>query len=191
MAGGYVEPRRARHRAEFVDGVERLRIPYRRQWFVFLFVPFWLIMWTFGGIAAMGEMAEHPGGFLALWLCFWALGWVYAAATLVAQFGAELVSVPNGDLDVSGGFGPLRRTWRYRGGTIRNLQSATIPDDPWGMGGMRGWQTPFWMRPRAGAVRFDYGARTLYLAAGVDEPEGREIVAWLAKRLPRTAMDLD
>lgn len=190
MAGGYVEPGRTRHRAEFVGGVERLRIPYRRQWFVFLFVPFWLLLWTFGGIAAIGEMAAHPNGFLAFWLCGWAAGWVFAASMLAAQFGAELVSAPNGDLEVSGGFGPVRRTWRYRGGTIRNLQSAVVPDDPWGMG-MRGWQTPFWMRPRTGAVRFDYGAQTLYLAAGVDEPEGREIVAWLAKRLPRTAMELD
>ncbi len=44
-------------------------------------------------------------------------------------------------------------------------------------------QRPFWMRPRTGAVKFDYGADSIYLATGVDEPEGRIIVDWLARRL--------
>jgi len=171
-----------------VDGVERLRIPYRKQWFVMLFLPFWLTLWTFGGIAAMSTLFTHFEPFLIVWLCLWAVGWAFAASQLIGQFGAERVSAPNGDLEIRGGLGPLSRTWRYRGGTIRNLQ-ADAPQDLWG-NGMRTWQVPFWLRPKTGVVRFDYGARTVYLGASLDEPEGREIVAWLAKRLPRTATEL-
>lgn len=32
-------------------------------------------------------------------------------------------------------------------------------------------------------MKFDYGADSIYLATGVDEPEGRTIVDWLARRL--------
>jgi len=36
-------------------------------------------------------------------------------------------------------------------------------------------------------VKFDYGAETIFIAAGVDEPEGRVIARWLALRLPTGA----
>ena len=90
------------------------------------------------------------------------------------------------DLEIRSGAKPLARTWRYRGSAIRNVRSAGPANDPFGM---RNWQTPFWMRPKAGAVRFDDGSGTVYLANGVDEPEGREIVAWLTRRLPVSAAE--
>jgi hypothetical protein len=37
---------------------------------------------------------------------------------------------------------------------------------------------------KSGAVRFDYGARTIYAAAGLDAAEGQMIVDRLKKRLP-------
>ncbi len=53
--------------------------------------------------------------------------------------------------------------------------------------GMRSFQQPFFMRPKTGAVKFDYGADSIFPGSGVDEPEGRAIAAWLEKRLPRSA----
>ena len=51
-------------------------------------------------------------------------------------------------------------------------------------------QRPFWMRQRTtGAVKFDYGTKTIFLADGLDEPEGRMIVAWLARRLGIQAVE--
>jgi hypothetical protein len=76
--------------------------------------------------------------------------------------------------------GPLRRTWLYRGKTIENLMAWTPETD---LFGMSRYQRPFWMRPRGGAVKFNYGADSIFLATGVDEPEGRVIVDWLARRL--------
>ena len=133
-------------------------------------------------------MLTHFEWFLVFWLGAWAAGWVFAATTLASQiWGAEIISVVERDLEIRSGAKPLARTWRYRGSTIRNLQSAEPANDPFGM---RNWQTPFWMRPKAGAVRFDYGSETVYLANGVDEPEGREIVAWLTRRLPVSATEI-
>jgi hypothetical protein len=186
--GSYVEPRGARHKVEIGIGGEQLRIPIRREWFVLAFLPFWLAGWTVGGIAAMRALAEHFEPFLLFWLGGWAVGWLFAAGTLAAQLaGAEIVRADGRDLEVSMGVGPLRRTWRYRGDAIRNLTSIEPDTDLWGWGRRRSMNW-FFARPKTGAVKFDYGAESVYLASGVDEPEGREIVAWLARRLPRGAV---
>ena len=118
--------------------------------------------------------------FLIFWLGGWAVGWICAVSALAAQLGdAEIVRVIGGDLEGSGGVGRLRRTWHYRGREIENLTNCE-PDI--GAGGRQTLVSPF-LRMRGGAVKFDYGAESVFLAAGVDEPEGRVIVRWLIKRL--------
>jgi hypothetical protein len=188
--GSYVEPRTARRKIETIDGVERIRIPMRRNWFVMLFLPVWLTGWAAGWIAVAGQlMTTGFQPFLALWLSFWTVGGIAAISILVMQFwGSETIVVQGGDLEIRSGAKPFVRTWRYRGSAIRNLQSAAPANDVFGM---RRRPTPFWMRPQSGAVRFDYGAETMYAASGVDEPEGREIVTWLAKRLPAAAREIE
>jgi hypothetical protein len=186
MGRRYVEPRAARHRVEMVDGVEQLRIPVRRQWWVLLFLPLWLILWSAGGVMAIVELSRDFSAFLLLWLGGWAVGWLFVGATLASQwFGAEILRVAGGDLEVCHRIGPVRRTWRYHGDAIRGLQ-RWFPETGymWGR-----WAPPLGVRPPSGSVRFDYGARSVFLAAGVDAPEGVTIAAWLARRLPRAATD--
>ncbi|MEP7005665.1 MAG: hypothetical protein ABI810_06765 [Sphingomonas bacterium] len=188
QVGHYVEPRSARHRVETVDGVEQIRIPVRRNWFVIIFLPIWLAGWTAGGIAALAQVMRNFEPFLLIWLCFWAVAFVAVCSTLALQiWSAEMIAVQGGDIIVRSGAKPIMRSWRYRGSVIRNLRSAAPAVAPFGM---RYMQTPFWIRPGVGAVRFDYGAETVYIAGGVDEPEGREIVTWLARRLPAGALDI-
>ncbi len=183
---GYVEPRSARHRVERVDGVEQLRIPPRRMWFALVFLPVWLVMWTFGGIQAIVQETAEPGAFLAIWLVFWAVGWTFAASTFAMQVaGAEWIRVERGDLVISAGIGPLRRSWRYRGAMVRDLVAPAPAGPAWWSG--QGLNTPFFVRPSSGAVSFSYGADTIHCASGVDQREGRAIVNWLALRLPRAA----
>jgi hypothetical protein len=138
-----------------------------------------------GAISAVHNLARQFSPFLLFWLAGWTAGGLFAAAVLIGQFaGAEIVRADGRDLEIGMGIGPLRRTWRYRGEAIRNLTSIEPERDVWGRRGLR-W---FFTRPRTGAVKFDYGAETVYLASGVDEPEGREIVQWLRRRLPRGAV---
>lgn len=183
---GYVEPRDIRHRTVFVGGVETLRIPPRRQWFAVAFLPVWLILWTLGGVQAIGQLAEDFSLFLVVWLCLWAVGLVFVVLTLAMQVaGAETVRVIRGDLELSNGIGPFRRTWRYRGAAIRDITAQMPAFSLWGAA--HRLDRPFFLRPRTGAVSFSYGAETVYLAAGVDLPEGRAIADWLVRRLPGSA----
>lgn len=185
MVTRYVEPHSARFVQERVEGVEQLRIPMRRNWFVLLFTGFWIVLWTFGGMMAMVQLGEHFDLFLLVWLAMWALGWCFAATMIVTQVaGPEIIRVIGRDLEISIGAGKLRWRRLYRGDTIRNLRSSD--PNPWGMP----WRmpaNPFGMK--LGAVKFDYGARTIAAAASVDEAEGRMIVDWLRPRLPRAASE--
>jgi len=177
----YVEPRKARHRIEIADGREQLTIPFKRYWFVILFLSFWLCGWALAWIDTARELSRGFQPFLMVWLCGWTLGGVFAIAVLAAQFGSERLRVVDRDLEVSSGIGPLRRTRLYRGKAIEKLTSWT--PEPYRFYTGRS-QRPFWMHQRTtGAVKFDYGAKSIFLAGGVDEPEGRMIVDWLARRL--------
>jgi len=185
MVTRYVEPHSARFIQERVDGVEQIRVPMRRNWFVLLFISFWIVMWTIGGVTAIYELIRQFQLFLLVWLGAWALGWCFAAATIAAQVaGSEIIRVVGRDLEISVGAGKLRWRRLYRGDKVRNLRSSD--PNPWGMP----WRMPvmpFGMR--LGAIKFDYGARTIAAAASVDEAEGAMIVDWLRPRLPRDATD--
>lgn len=190
MRAKYVEPASARHRVVVVDGVERLRIPHYRRWFTVLIPSVLLAGWTALGIKAVQHYAQADPflfaktyeasltlrlfAFLGFQLCAWLLVSMFLAWMLIAQFGAQTLRVQNGDLEASYALG--FRYQRFRGKDIRNLQSAIPLALETGM---------------TGAVRFDYGLRTVSLATGVGEPEGRVIVDWLARRLPRTATTID
>jgi hypothetical protein len=177
----YVEPRGARHRVGIANGSEQLTIPLKRNWFVMLFLLLWLWGWALGWLSVARDLSHGFQPFEAAWLCGWTASGVFAIAALAAQFGSERLRVVNRDLEVSTGVGPLRRTRRYRRQAIENLMAWT--PEPYIFNAGRG-QRPFWMRQRTtGAVKFDYGAKSIYLATGVDEPEGRMIVEWLARRL--------
>jgi hypothetical protein len=189
MQSRYIEPEASRFRREIVEGIEQIRIPMRRNWFVLLFIGFWICGWTVGGIAAMTEVAKNPEAFLIFWLGAWALGWIFAAATIASQIGgSEIIRVVGGDLEISDGVGTLRRRRLYRGDHIRRL----IGSDPNPMGfpfRFGSNQLPF-ARPRQGAIKFDYGAQTIYAANSIDEAEGRMIVTWLSPKLPRSAAEV-
>jgi hypothetical protein len=163
---------------------EQVRVKARRQIFTLLFLPVWLTLWTIGGGVAASQMMTHLEPFLAIWLCFWALGWVMAAGTLVWMVaGSETLRIVGGDLEVAQHMFGLTRRWLYEGRQIRQLRVAEQPF--WGSNFQ--WQVPFLRLGRSGSVKFDYGARTVPVAPGLDAAEGRMIVDRLMKRLPASA----
>lgn len=163
--------------------VETIRIRARRQVFALLFLPVWLTLWTFGGVAAISQVMHEFNLFICLWLCGWAAGWVFAASTIAWMLtGSETVRVVGHDLEVGLQIGPWKRGKLYQGAQIRELKPA--PSNPFSRFTLGG---PFMRQTQGGAVQFNYGARTVRLAAGLDEAEGRMIVERLRKSLPATA----
>ncbi|CAN0574741.1 unnamed protein product, partial [Ectocarpus sp. 12 AP-2014] len=63
----------------------RIVLPARKNWFVGVFLSFWLCGWTVGGFSTIPTLfsgAANNSWFPVFWLCGWALGWVFAATTL-------------------------------------------------------------------------------------------------------------
>lgn len=59
MGSRYIEPQSSRFIRERVEGVEQLRIPMRRNWFILLFLGFWICGWTVGGIVAIDQVSQN------------------------------------------------------------------------------------------------------------------------------------
>jgi hypothetical protein len=164
--------------------VEMIRIKARRQVFVLLFLPVWLTLWTVGGIVAFAQVIQEFSLFLCLWLCGWALGWIFAASTVAWMLmGSETIRVVGQDLEVGVEIGPWTRRKLYQGGQIKDLRAA--PTNPFSSFQLN---SPFMRQMQFGAVQFTYGARTVRLAAGLDEAEGKLIVERLKKSLPFSAI---
>jgi hypothetical protein len=160
--------------------VETIRIKARRQIFALLFLPVWLTLWTVGGVAAITQVLHEFNLFLCLWLCGWLLGWVFAASTIAWMLvGAETMRIVAGDLELGVEIGPWARRKLYQGVQIKDLRVA--PANPMANFQMSG---PFMRQMQGGAVQFTYGARTVRLAAGLDEAEGGLIIERLKKSLP-------
>lgn len=176
-----------RHKIEFIDGREWVVVRAKRNWFILPFYSFWLVLWTLGGFAALrglftGDFGSR--GFLSLWLVGWAFGWLYAAGTILWQIaGRSRVAIGEGALIHVWQMPLFAREKRYALAEVRNIRSADT-------GNFFGWGRsmtdvpPFFPGSRAGSVKFDYGARTVSLFPGLDEPEGKMIADRLQRSLP-------
>jgi hypothetical protein len=182
MAGRYEEVKAPRFRVEQGLGGEQIRIKPRGGVFPFLFLPVWLVGWTAGGIAAIGEFLRNQQPFLAVWLCGWAVGWIFVAFTLAwMAFGTEWIGVSGGDLELGYSLFGFSRSRLYHGREISHLSASEGPMHF----GRFGLSVP-WVRARWGAVKFSYGGRTVYAAQSLDEAEGRLIVERLKRHLPQS-----
>ena len=187
MARRYVEVESARFSVRRVDGVEEVATPARRSWFLLLFLGFWLALWTIAGVVALYQVAQEFDLFLVFWLGGWALGWLFAASVVAWQInGREILRVIGGDLQVEHSAVGLKKSWWFRGDEVRDLQASDQPVFPFGWGM---FDAPFMFWRRWGAVRFRYGARTVYLGPALDSAEGQLIVDVLQKHLPRAVTE--
>jgi hypothetical protein len=187
MTMRYEDTAAPRYVVETRDGVEQIRIRQKGAVFLSLFLCVWLTLWTFGGLKAISALATQLNLFLIVWLCGWALGWLYVASTLVWQiFGSETLRVVGSDLEINYKALSFGKTKLYRGTDIRNLSASSTPSY---FPGVR-LNNPFIKLSQkydSGSIKFNYGARTIYAAGGLDEAEGRLIADRLRKRLPPSA----
>ena len=183
---GYEPIKPPRFSRESVPGGYEFVIRARKNWFAIPFLLFWLVMWTIGGATALITFLSEHEPFLAVWLVFWALAWVLVSAQLAFMLtGSEFVRCVGGDLEIGFRSAIFRKTRRYQGSAISKLgaSESSIPFGRWA-GGMQGGPMSMLGWGRFGSIRFDYGARTIFAAAGLDSAEGQMIVDYLRRSLP-------
>jgi len=183
----FVKPPSARHTQTEQAGGLAIRIPSRRNIFLFAFLSLWLCGWLAGEIAApyafFTAAHKEPGGaaFMLFWFCGWTVGGAFALYAWLWQLkGCQIITVSPDALSIRHELFGHGRTKHYDVSQIRHLRIAPLTYDPadyrsatafWGFGG--------------GAIAFDYGFRTFRFGAGVDEAEARIILETIVQRLPR------
>lgn len=179
-----MEVGRAKHRVEWYEGIQALSLPSQKTLFGSAFLGVWLVglVWG-GGKAAVLHLQDRM---IVLWLVGWAPGAAATTLLLVGQLiGVDIVQAREGELVITRRAGPFARTWRYSAGMIRNLR---IDTSKWTGDGLDGAQYVPFTKQQWGSVRFDYGTETIHLAPHVNEPEAVQIVDWLRRRLPISAV---
>lgn len=186
----HIEPAGPRFKALHRAGMLEIEIPARRSWFGVLFLCAWMGGWVFGEVSVIKQLM-HPTGknsyaFLLFWLAGWTLGGVLAAISLLWQLaGRELLAVSGGSMEyrvevLGMGYSRSYRTaeireWRVLAGTQSSNNSQA------------GFSPPFF--GSGGSIAFDFGARTVKIAPGLDEAEAKSLVLELEAKLSRkTAM---
>jgi len=172
-----------RLRSDWREGVQRLIVLPRRSWKVIAAAI--AIIALKEGHAALNIVGKTDWFDEVMKLLLIVLGLFWLVAAVGEFFGTEIVSVERGELVISRGIGRLRRTFRYKVGQIAELVSADPAMDEQGR---KHHLQHIFLKPKAGAVRFEYGDGTVHFADSLDEAGGEQIVGWLKPKLPAPAM---
>lgn len=176
--------------SESPDGL-LITIPAKKNWFVILFMAFWLVGWFFGEVTAIQQIIRGhlphgtnlKGGlpigvnlFLLVWLGGWTIGGAFALITWSWNFaGVEKVQLGHFTLTTKRevfGIGPLKE---FKLGNVANLRINM------------GWSNAtqlmgHFQMMNGGTIAFDYGAKTFRFGVGLDEAEAEQIIARLSAR---------
>ncbi len=158
-------------------------IPANRNWFIVLFMGFWMCGWLFGECAVIytlirGKTPLPANLFMLVWLGGWTVGggfigyqWLWNMA------GKELIVLGQQTLAIKSdvlGFGRVRE---FDLTEVRDLRvdsaSSGLAKLNWGWSGQMSG---------AGTIAFDYGAKTFHFGSGLDESEARQLIARLSTR---------
>jgi hypothetical protein len=178
---GFVPVTAGRAQVHSVPGGIELSIPARRKIVLILFFSFWLVGWCFGEVMVSQELLwpTHPAhgdpppfAFLAMWLCGWTVGGAFVLLSVLWMLAGRERAIFTGDAVT------LRRevfgvglSTMYQPSAVRDLRVIDIAlpfalsfgRDTFGLS--------------SGPIAFDYGAKTIRFAAGVDSAEAKQLVA--------------
>lgn len=125
-----------------------------------------------------------PGGRLTafLWIGFWIFGFLGVIIPYLWHItGRETIEVREHEIVVGRQVLWWRRNKRYKGDLI-NAMRVTAKVPLWRQYAYSSWPLG---KTEYGVIAFDYGARTYYFGRGIDEAEGKRILAVIQQRFPQ------
>ncbi len=186
-----VKPIAQRHYSEDIGNRLFITIPSRKNWFLIPFLGVWLAGWAFGeimvgGIILGGLLGKGFDGPPVLFLFVWFIGWTIGGAFAIYAFfwqliGREEIEVTSYSIVISQVVMMFRRSKEYTSEHIKDLRIS-----PMGLNEMHKWSRSWAMYGIGGGVIvFDYGAGTIRLGNGIDEAEGKQIIAEIQQKYPQ------
>ncbi|MGE5397651.1 MAG: hypothetical protein ACM3MK_09000 [Chitinophagales bacterium] len=178
-----IKPENGRALIQELDGKIRVVIPTKKNWFIILFVGFWLCGWAFGELSVLGEIfkSDKPGGvdiFLIAWLGGWTVGGAWAIyAFLWNLAGHEEIIIASSNISIAKKILGLGLNKEYSLSDAKRFRVSTERNNTWfNSGGMSYWGF------KDGKIRFDYGMKTIRFAGQVDEAEANHILNLFRQR---------
>ena len=123
-----------------------------------------------------------PGIFDLVWLTLWTIGGAFAIFTFLWQIvGREEIEVAAYSITSSQVVLFFRRSKEYSSEHIKDLRTS-----PMGMNEMHNWSRSLVIYGIGGGILvFDYGAGTIRFGSGIDEAEGKQIIAEIQQKYPQ------
>ena len=154
-----------------------ISIPSRKNWFIIIFLSFWMCIWLVIIIAlpftffTAASKTPIPFAFMSLWLCGWAVGGFFAFRTWLWNIiGKEIITISQGVMTIDRKGVIFYKAKSYDLNEARNFRAQEDPVTsimPYGMSPYRTWRMG-----NTGTIKFDYGMKTVKFGEGVDEAEG-------------------
>jgi hypothetical protein len=159
-----------------------INIPGAKNWFLILFVGFWLCGWLFGEYSvirelATGKTAAGASLFMVGWLGAWTVGGGAAIYFWLWNLtGHEIVSLTPTSLAIRRDVLGFGRSREYDLPSVKNLRIAPTFGN-----------TNFTFTTQSfggGSMAFDYGAKTFRFGGGLDDAEASHLIDVLKSRYP-------
>ena len=178
-----------------------ITIPSRKNWFMILFLGFWLVGWAIGEISVIGILSAgifrlisnglpeiitsgigaFGGLFLVAWLGAWTVGGAFAIYAWLWQVkGFERISLSFEAFVVEKITPIWKRKKDYRLRDVASLRLSNSSSSMWTMSG----SMEFW-GISGGRIAFDYGAKTVRFGIGLDEAEAKFLIKDIEKKNPK------
>ena len=170
---------------ERFDGV-KISIPVKRNWFLIIFLSFWLCGWLAGEIFA-SKSAFGLGGagvadaFLLIWLVGWSVGGFFAVRTwLWNLIGNEIILAEQGVLTIDKKGVLFYQPKTYDLNEAKNFRAEETYMENSFFGSKR--TTNFWNMDSNGTIKFDYGLQTIKFGNNLYEAEANYILQKLRSK---------
>ena len=162
-----------------------ITIPANRNWFVVLFVGFWMCGWLFGEVSAIIMLARAktplPANlFMLAWLGGWSVGGAFAGYLWLWNVaGKELIALREDTLAIKSDVLGLGNVREFDLSEVCDLRIDKLSPRLT----MFNYNSPAQMFG-TGTIAFDYGAKTFRFGLGLDESEARQLIVRLNSRHP-------
>ena len=154
-----------------------IEIPAKKNWFVIIFMIFWLSGWTVGEGSAIHQVFNSgtpltQNTFILIWLLAWTFGGAFAIYTLLWQLiGKEKISIGRNTMTVERLLWMVGSKRVYEIHRIKNLMVNQLPKISFG-----GKNFNYGNNNRIGRIKFDYNRKTITFASNIDETEAQAII---------------
>ncbi len=157
-----------------------ITIPAKRKRYIILFMTAWLGAWLLGEVFVLGTVFggyDGSGGefvslFMLVWLTIWTFAGLFVIRILIWMFvGKEVISISRKELRIHRKGQLLSKPKLYDTSQVKSLDVNSNGGIPVILREI--YSNNLLNTGNSGALKFDYGLKTVHFADGIDEAEAK------------------